>query len=362
MFLIDLFLNLCILITSLFIYTQLKWNIFSRKATNKQLDWIDGVMGGLLGNVLMFFSIQATDETLVDLRYVPVMILFLFTGAFPAFICSLLIIGGRFVYGGNTSSIAALTGMIVIFMGYYLILRVMDKDADTYRKTFALVIFANVAISIVILMLLHDFHLVKILMIWFWILSTIGGFTSVYVVSYLKKSHFLLKKYEEESSIDYLTGLNNVRHFDAIWNAHISNAMEKNEKLSLLMIDIDYFKTINDTYGHSNGDVILKELGTILKKSTRTEDIVSRNGGEEFSVILPNSSHSQAAEITERIRKEVETHTFSISHSKKIHITVSIGVAAFPEVIRNTDELIEKADQCLYRAKHLGRNRVCTSL
>ncbi|UJG57204.1 hypothetical protein KY998_23125 [Bacillus paralicheniformis] len=100
MFLIDLFLNLCILITSLFIYTQLKWNIFSRKATNKQLDWIDGVMGGLLGNVLMFFSIQATDETLVDLRYVPVMILFLFTGAFPAFICSLLIIGGRFVYGG----------------------------------------------------------------------------------------------------------------------------------------------------------------------------------------------------------------------------------------------------------------------
>ena len=164
MFLIDLFLNLCILITSLFIYTQLKWNIFSRKATNKQLDWIDGVMGGLIGNVLMFFSIQATDETIVDLRYVPVMILFLFTGAFPAFICSLLIIGGRFVYGGNTSSIAALTGMIVIFMGYYLILRAMDKDADTYRKTFALVIFANVAISIVILMLLHDFHLVKILL------------------------------------------------------------------------------------------------------------------------------------------------------------------------------------------------------
>ncbi|TWK84696.1 Response regulator PleD [Bacillus paralicheniformis] len=290
------------------------------------------------------------------------MILFLFTGVFPAFICSLLIIGGRFVYGGNISSIAALTGMIVIFIGYYLILRVMDKDADTYRKTFALVIFANVAISIVILMLLHDFHLVKILMIWFWILSTIGGFTSVYVVSYLKKSHFLLKKYEEESSLDYLTGLNNVRHFDAIWNAHISNAREKNEKLSLLMIDIDYFKTINDTYGHSNGDVILKELGTILKKSTRAEGIVSRNGGEEFSVILPNSSHSQAAEIAERIRKEVETHTFSISHSKKIHITVSIGVAAFPEVIRSTDELIEKADQCLYRAKHLGRNRVCASV
>ena len=99
----------------------------------------------------MFFSIQATDEdVIVDLRYVPVMILFLFTGAFPAFICSLLIIGGRFVYGTNTSSIAALIGMIVIFAGYYLILRMMDKDAGTYRKTFALVIFANVAISIVI--------------------------------------------------------------------------------------------------------------------------------------------------------------------------------------------------------------------
>lgn len=138
-----------------------------------------------------------------------------------------------------------------------------------------------------------------------------------------------MKKYEEESSLDYLTGLNNVRHFDAIWNAHISNAREKNEKLSLLMIDIDYFKRINDTYGHSNGDVILKELGTILKKSTRAEDIVSRNGGEEFSVILPNSSHSQAAEIAERIRKEVETHTFSISHSKRFILPFRLGLRHF---------------------------------
>ncbi|MEC1260032.1 GGDEF domain-containing protein [Bacillus swezeyi] len=362
MFLIDLFLNLCILIALLFIYTQLKWNIISRKVTVKQLEWIDGLMGGLLGNLLMFFSIQASDETIIDLRYVPVMILFLFTGVFPAFICSLLIVGGRFIYGWNISSIVALIGMIFIFIGFYLILKIMGKDAGTYSRTFALVVFANLSISFVISKTLHDLLLLKILLTWYWILSTVGGFTSAYVVWYLRKSHFLLKKYEEESSIDFLTGLNNVRNFDAIWNAQISNAKEKNEKLSLLLIDVDYFKNINDTYGHSIGDAILKELGMILKKSTRTVDIVSRNGGEEFSVILPNCSNSRAAEIAERIRNEVEAHTFNISFSIKINITVSIGVVTFPEVIENTDELINKADQCLYKAKQLGRNRVCTTL
>jgi diguanylate cyclase len=124
------------------------------------------------------------------------------------------------------------------------------------------------------------------------------------------------------------------------------------------MIDIDFFKRVNDTYGHSAGDMVLKQLSGILISSCRSFDIVSRKGGEEFTVILLDCNYEHAFEIAERIRKNVEDYYFIIDDSKKVSITISIGVSSYPSRTDNSNELLHEADNALYSAKRNGRNQV----
>ncbi|WP_417897824.1 diguanylate cyclase [Bacillus haimaensis] len=359
MFLSDLFINLCILIALLFIYLQIRWNTYLDNWEPKKLSLVDGIAGGLLGNILMYFSIQITDETIIDLRYLPVMLTMLFIGAFPGFISTVLIIAGRFLFGWNVSSISALLLMLAIFIGFLLILKNKDTARMLMKKAIMMIVFANIAFSFFLILLIQDSGILLGLIPVYWIISIIGGFSSIYAVKYLRKSQSLLEKYEKESNTDFLTGLNNVRQFDEVWNQMVIHAEEKKERLSLLLIDIDHFKKVNDTYGHPVGDMVLRELGEVLKRNTRSFDLVSRNGGEEFSVILPDCPKHQAIEKGERIRLAVEIHPFSISADEHIHITVSIGAATYPETNVNTENIIKSADDCLYKAKHSGRNQVC---
>ncbi|WP_223702522.1 GGDEF domain-containing protein [Sutcliffiella deserti] len=358
MFLSDLFINLCILLSLIFIYLQVKWNTRIERWDPRKIGWIDGIAGGVFGNVLMYFSIQITDVTIVDLRYIPVMLLMLFIGIYPALISTILIIAGRFLFGWNFSSIAALILMIILFIGFLFIVKKM-KHHSIQKKAWMMIGFTHIVFSIIISIVIGVWEILIVLIPVYWITSAMGGLCSVYIVQYLSKSHNLLKEYEIQSSTDFLTGLNNVRQFDETWNELILRAKDKGERLSLLLIDIDFFKKVNDTYGHQTGDVILQELGNVLRDSTRSFDIISRNGGEEFSVILPDCPNYQAIEVAEKIRLAVEKHPFAISLKEHINITVSIGVATYPETILNSDLMIKNADVCLYKAKSLGRNRVC---
>lgn len=164
----------------------------------------------------------------------------------------------------------------------------------------------------------------------------------------------------EESSIrDHLTGLNNSRSFDCYYANCIRNSLEKDKNFSVLMLDIDYFKEVNDTHGHHAGNIVLKEFAKIILSSCRDFDFASRVGGEEFSVILQECSLTKTIEVAERIRKNVEDHDFKIENDKIIHITVSIGVAVYPDTVNNINEVAENADKALYKAKQGGRNRVC---
>ncbi len=132
-----------------------------------------------------------------------------------------------------------------------------------------------------------------------------------------------------------------------------------NETLSCLMIDIDHFKKVNDTYGHAVGDMVLKELAQILKQSIRSVDIAARVGGEEFCVLLFQCPKDQTLEMATRINKAVEAHEFPIGNDSKIRITVSVGISMYPELTPDLDALKEAADTALYTAKRSGRNRVC---
>lgn len=154
---------------------------------------------------------------------------------------------------------------------------------------------------------------------------------------------------------DSLTGLWNYGYFQYKLDEELAKAQATQENLSVLMIDIDDFKKYNDSFGHIQGDQVLKEISGIIKDNCRKIDIVCRYGGEEFSLILPSNNKKEALLLAERIRKSVEKN--NISGSK---FTVSIGVASFPQDHARKKELIKKADIALYQAKNKGKNRTVT--
>ena len=125
------------------------------------------------------------------------------------------------------------------------------------------------------------------------------------------------------------------------------------------MVDIDHFKKVNDTFGHPEGDMILREIASLLKKSVRENDTVARYGGEEFILILPKAGIEASSMIAERIRLLVESTLFDVGKAQ-LNLSVSLGISSFPiHRARSDGELIKMADQALYEAKRGGRNRVC---
>lgn len=156
---------------------------------------------------------------------------------------------------------------------------------------------------------------------------------------------------------DELTGLYNFRYFRQRLNEEVAKAF--NSKLSLLIIDADYFKAYNDLYGHPAGDQVLKQLAQIIKQNVRETDLVARYGGEEFTVILPGMGKENAKDVAERIRLAVRN--FEFTGEKELPggmLTVTIGVATIPDDAKTSDELISLADQALYKGKYGSRDKV----
>ena len=174
-----------------------------------------------------------------------------------------------------------------------------------------------------------------------------------------------LKHFQRFSSIknialyDTLTNLYNRRYFEERLGLVAQKSFYEGTALSLVMIDIDHFKKINDTFGHTEGDKVLREVSSLLKASVRKKDTVARYGGEEFILILPEAGTEESSMIAERIRRLVESTPFEVSRAR-INLTISLGISNFPSHrARSKEELVKMADQALYDAKRGGRNRVC---
>lgn len=162
---------------------------------------------------------------------------------------------------------------------------------------------------------------------------------------------------KEQSYVDYLTGIFNRRNLMEKSMMEFINAREKQQSISVLMMDIDHFKAINDNFGHAYGDDVLKVFADISQNAIRKSDILGRYGGEEFMLTLPCSSQESAIMIAEKIRQNMKNYIFK-NEGERIQITVSIGVAVINEEDRTLTELIERADKALYEAKETGRDRV----
>jgi diguanylate cyclase (GGDEF)-like protein len=167
---------------------------------------------------------------------------------------------------------------------------------------------------------------------------------------------------EAENITDPLTKVYNRRYLDRRLDEEVERSKRYSLKLSVLMLDIDHFKQVNDKYGHQAGDVTLSSLASLLKNSIRDLDIIARFGGEEFLVICTNTAIDEATQLAERLRQLVESYQINIhdgsGHNQTIQISVSIGAAEFNTIFDSKDKLIQASDQALYRAKEEGRNRV----
>ena len=177
-----------------------------------------------------------------------------------------------------------------------------------------------------------------------------------YIIDKFNGIDKLVEDLQKEAIYDVLTGCYNKKGIEILLEKFLEESLRYNTPLSVMMIDIDYFKKVNDTYGHLAGDFVLREVAKILKSTIRQSDICGRFGGEEFIILLPNTKLIGAMKLAERIRENIQNHDF-IFNNKKIKVTISIGITS---VSKNDSSfsLVERADEALYAAKRGGRNRV----
>ncbi len=191
------------------------------------------------------------------------------------------------------------------------------------------------------------------------------GLVGGYIMEFYARSNFenqlnivdMQEELKEQANHDYLTNLYNRRYFNEVAQSFIKIAKRENTSMSLIMIDIDDFKNVNDTYGHTIGDEVIKLLASLLKEHTRDSDVSSRFGGEEFVILLPSTNENGAIKTAEVLRTIVESQNIKINADKYIKFTISLGVSSLNNEDNVISELLNRADEALYSAKENGKNK-----
>lgn len=244
-----------------------------------------------------------------------------------AIIIVLLVLVVSFIVFKSTSAIFATTSTVLLASAYYL----------------------------------ASYYILKFFNLWIPVVVPLFVILITFAISYLTKYLIKSKDFEHQyklATTDGLTELYNHRYFQDTLRKQIDSSKRYEQKFSLIILDIDFFKKFNDQYGHQIGDEVLRTVSNILKKNTRTTDYVCRYGGEEMSIILPQTSKTEALINAQRICDAVANTPLKISNNKEVNITISLGVSTFPENGESPQKLIEYADQALYNAKENGRNQV----
>lgn len=217
------------------------------------------------------------------------------------------------------------------------------------------------AISIVIISLIqyfqNDFNALEIILLCIaaFILSTTSSLMFVDIWSIYK----VIQRYENEEAVDHLTGLSNVREFDRYLNIVSKKASDSHQSLTLLLIDIDDFKEVNDRFGHDAGDAVLKQMAQVIKNYVPLDSKTYRNGGEEFSVIFTNYTLDDTVKVAESIRTGVMNASYHLPNKEVIHLTVTIGIGYIStDEVKTHRKIFKEADEMLHAAKNQGQNTV----
>ena len=173
-----------------------------------------------------------------------------------------------------------------------------------------------------------------------------------------RRIYQLYDREEHHATFDELSGAHNRRSFVKLGEWEIKRAQRHGHPLSVLMMDLDHFKQVNDAHGHDAGDCVLRQFGAVCSDNLRTEDLLGRVGGEEFAILLPYIDLDGALVVAERIRKDISEHAYQINGEKYLEVTASIGVSTLDGEATSIEMLLKRADEAMYRAKLEGRNRV----
>jgi len=356
-----LFINICIIVTFLYFSGVLsKRYSIGISSISLPVQINSGILFGIYGIVLMLYTIPVGSNTYADLRHLFPVVIGTYIGPVPAIISAIIIgIGRMILYGFTSSGIVACIGIIVIGIICAIISR---YPLSRFHKINLMNILGMLVIFISLMINIKDIPTIMSFYPLQFGIAIIGGLFVYAITEYIYSTNKLFVQLEKRATTDHLTQLNNLRSFELAIKTHLDHANERGENLSLLVIDIDHFKKINDTYGHSSGDVVLKSIGKILLDYSRSFDVVSRNGGEEFTVLLLDCPHHHALVIAERIRVGVQNHPFILPNQNQASLTISIGVATYPDTVAVPigQVLVDMADKALYQAKETGRNKVCT--
>lgn len=301
----ELFVNLTILITFNYLFTHLFKERLVHKKDSISFQAVKGLACGLLGVILMVFGFTY-QHSIIDLRNIPIMIAALYGGWVSTATALAMITAGRLLITMNN-----LHYIIIICIAAIPSLIVSRRKKVQLKHAFYLLIITNslISFSFYFLIDLHSYEL----HLYFWIISIAGGMLSLYLLIMKQMHIFFLNNISFRRTL----GVYNRRKFEETTKA--LSADTPLFQFALIYMDIDHFKTINDQYGHHEGDQVLKELGLRLKQSIRNTDPAARIGGEEFAVLLPNCSLDKAARIAERIRRTVSDAPIVLTNGEELY-------------------------------------------
>lgn len=340
------------LVTFIYIYFQLKWKMTGWLVNPRRESLYGGVTAGTFAVILNYYAVHAHENVYFGLSMV-VLILALMFNSQAAYL-----LGGGILLLWLAFSPLAMPAASVLAM-FLILASVLLADLLLHRLgpyPRAVILIAVVASEyfISIGIRANDYEVALVAASYYMLLSTVSVVAGISVIHYMQRSHELYETLSEDSTVDGLTGLLNRRVFEAELDA-----LGKDEPSVLILMDIDHFKRFNDTYGHPEGDRTLKVVSRKVKNIVGKDGITARNGGEEFAILLKGRSKEDALEMAERIRTTLENSRHITAGGEYVGVTVSIGIASYPEQAASPKKLYSQADEHLYIAKKLGRNQVC---
>ncbi|WP_068615028.1 GGDEF domain-containing protein [Paenibacillus tuaregi] len=343
------------LLTSFLFFGNMARSRYLKGKVSRAVDYfVSGIVLGLFGLLLMQFTFSVNKLVIADFRQIAIIVSVYLGGAVSGFWTTLIIAGYRlyFLHGISSASVLAALNAVLT----YVIAASLLPRKNNHLSKWAMVVGLSLVSTMAIFYVTLQENVLRIVLPYSLVFGMAGLFT-YYLLRYLRRSDDLLDMMREAAHRDFLTGLYNSRAFQTFFESKVVTSRAASEVFSLLVVDIDHFKRVNDTYGHVAGDAVLQQLAHVLRDTFGPEDHIARKGGEEFVVIVDHCGRDRIKPAAERLRRNVERHVFALPGGGTLRITVSVGAAVFPDI--DAHELFEKADQALYAAKESGRNRVC---
>ncbi|MCH1638746.1 diguanylate cyclase [Paenibacillus timonensis] len=352
----SLFNNFTLLTTVIFFGYMIKNKIQDRPKKNRTTRMLLGFGLGLLGVMLMYYNFPISGHAVADFGQLPILISTLMGGGVSGIIATLLIALYRllFLHGfGMHSVIAAINSPVTLLIGLWLL-----RERKTTVRRLVLALALSASSTAVFMTILSNGRPFKEIGLFIPLLVAAGLFTFA-MLRYLRNKDDSIRIMREAANRDFLTSLYNSRAFEAKMQQKIAAAKQDKIPFTLLIVDIDHFKLVNDSHGHPAGDAVLLQIADVMRETFRPGDHIARKGGEEFVILVDHCDAEQIKVIAERLRSNVENHTFILPDGGELKLTISAGSATYPNV--HEEELVVKADQALYQAKEAGRNRVYRS-